>query len=120
MIFSEEFHNSRNAPTLERPPWDGLPVLMMADQKGEHMKLHELIMKCKNLLDVNDAAEERYAAEPENIEAEKAFDETYKAFFEAYMEAVNYIVAITAGKINFNRAKYLVTIKLDEMKRKGI
>lgn len=84
------------------------------------MKLHELIAKCKNLMDVNDAAEERYAAEPENIEAEKAFDETYKAFFNAYMEAVNCIVAITAGKIDFNRAKYLVTIKLDEMKRKGI
>mgnify|MGYP002677560814 CR=1 FL=1 len=95
-------------------------MLMMADQKGECMKLHELIMKCKNLLDVNDAAEERYAAEPENTEAEKAFDETYKAFFNAYMEAVNCIVAITAGKINFNRAKYLVTIKLDEMKRKEI
>nr|DAO46218.1 MAG TPA: hypothetical protein [Bacteriophage sp.] len=27
--------NSRNAPFLERPPWDGLPVLMMADQKGK-------------------------------------------------------------------------------------
>lgn len=119
MIFSEEFHNSRNVPTLGRPPRDGLPVLMMADQKGKRMKLHELIVKCKKLMDVNDVAEERYAAEPENIEAEKEFDETYKAFFDAYMAAVNYIVAITAGKINFNRAKYLVTIKLDEMKRRG-
>lgn len=86
----------------------------------KEMKLHELIVKCKKLMDVNDVTEERYAAEPENIEAEKEFDETYKAFFDAYMAAVNYIVAITAGKINFNRAKYLVTIKLDEMKRKGI
>ena len=69
--------------------------------------------------DRNDVAEERYAAEPENIEAEKEFDGSYKAFFDAYMAAVNYILAITAGKINFNRAKYLVTIKLDEMKRRG-
>lgn len=29
---------SRNAPILERPPRDGLPVLMMADQKGKNMK----------------------------------------------------------------------------------
>lgn len=93
---------------------------MMADQKGKRMKLHELIVKCKKLMDINDEAEERYAAEPENIEAEKAFDKTYRAFWNAYMAAVNCIVEVTAGKIDFNRAKYLVTIKLDEMKRKGI
>ena len=29
---------SRNAPDLERPPRDGLPVLMMTDQKGKYMK----------------------------------------------------------------------------------
>ena len=58
----------------------------------KEMKLHELIVKCKKLMDVNDVAEERYAAEPENIEAEKEFDETYKAFFDAYMAAVNYIL----------------------------
>nr|DAL47689.1 MAG TPA_asm: hypothetical protein [Caudoviricetes sp.] len=26
---------SRNAPILERQPWDGRPALMMADQKGK-------------------------------------------------------------------------------------
>lgn len=26
---------SRNAPESERQPWDGLPALMMADQKGK-------------------------------------------------------------------------------------
>lgn len=36
------------------------------------------------------------------------------------MEAVNYIVEITAGKVDFHQAKKLVTIKLDEMQKKGI
>lgn len=31
---------SRNAPILERPPRDGLPVLMMADQKGKKYEIH--------------------------------------------------------------------------------
>lgn len=84
------------------------------------MKLYELIDNAKKLLDENDKAEKEYDVNPENEEAEKAFDETYKAFWNAYMKAVNYIVEITAGKIDFHRAKYLVTIKLDEMKRKGI
>ena len=54
----------------------------------KEMKLHELIVKCKKLMDINDEAEERYAAEPENIEAEKAFDKTYRAFWNAYMASV--------------------------------
>ena len=84
------------------------------------MKLWEMIDEAKRLLDKKDIAERLYDADPENAEAEKAFDESYKAFWNAYMAAVNCIVEVTAGKIDFNRAKYLVTIKLDEMKRKGI
>ncbi len=84
------------------------------------MKLWEMIDEAKRLLDKNDIAERLYDADPENAKAEKAFDESYKAFWNAYMAAVNCIVEVTAGKIDFNRAKYLVTIKLDEMKRKGI
>ena len=30
---------SRNAPNSERPPWNGRPVLMMADQKGRNMSI---------------------------------------------------------------------------------
>ena len=84
------------------------------------MKFYELIDTARKLLDENDKAEREYDANPENAEAEKAFDESYKAFWSTYMEAVNYIVEITAGKVDFHQAKKLVTIKLDEMQKKGI
>lgn len=84
------------------------------------MKLYELIDEAKRLLDKNDIAERLYDADPENAEVEKAFDETYKAFWGAYMIAVNYIVAITGGKVDFHQAKKLVSIKLDEMQEKGL
>lgn len=84
------------------------------------MKLWEMIDEAKRLLDKNDIAERLYDADPENAEAEKAFDESYKAFWNAYMEAVNYIVEITAGKVDFHSAKKLVTLKLDEMQQKGM
>lgn len=84
------------------------------------MKLWEMIDEVKRLLDKNDIAERLYDADPENAEVEKAFDETYKAFWDAYMIAVNYIVAITGGKVDFHQAKKLVSIKLDEMQEKGL
>ena len=83
------------------------------------MKLWKMIDEAKKLLDENDEAEKAYEADQENTEAEKTFDKTYKAFWNAYMAAVNYIVEITAGKVDFQRAKMLVTIKLDEMQKKN-
>ena len=38
---------------MERPPWDGLPVLMMADQKGKFMRTYE-----QDLRELNITAEE--------------------------------------------------------------
>lgn len=84
------------------------------------MKLYELIDESKRLLDKNDIAERLYDEDPENAEAEKAFGETYKAFFNAYMAAVNYIVGITGRKVDFNQAKKLVSVKLDEMQEKSL
>lgn len=84
------------------------------------MKLYELIDKSKRLLDKNDIAKRLYDEDPENAEAEKAFGETYKAFFNAYMAAVNYIVGITGRKVDFNQAKKLVSVKLDEMQEKSL
>lgn len=84
------------------------------------MKLYELIDESKRLLDKNDIAKRLYDEDPENAEAEKAFGETYKAFFNAYMAAVNYIVGITGRKVDFNQAKKLVSVKLDEMQEKSL
>ena len=41
------FTVSRNAPASERQPRDGLPALMMADQKGEKNDIHGKITETK-------------------------------------------------------------------------
>lgn len=72
------------------------------------MKLYELINEYYRLSDVCDNAE---------LEKEKAFDKAYKAQFDKYIECANYIVNCTGGKVNFDRAKYLVNVKREEMKK---
>lgn len=48
---------------------------------------------------------------------EKAFDKAYEKEFNKYIECANYIVNCTCGKVNFDRAKYLVNVKCEEVKR---
>ena len=49
--------------------------------------LLEKLQKLEQLEKIADIAEERYTEEPENAELENAFDEAYKAEFEAYINA---------------------------------
>lgn len=81
------------------------------------MKLYELINEYYRLSDVCDNAELEYEKAPEDTEKEKAFDKAYKAQFDKYIECANYIVNCTGGKVNFDRAKYLVNVKREEMKK---
>lgn len=81
------------------------------------MKLYELINEYCELAKICDAAESDYEKNPESIEAEEAFDKAYKKEFDKYIECANYIVNCTGGKVNFDRAKYLVNVKCAEIKR---
>ena len=60
-------------------------------------------------------ADEAYNADPENPEAEAAFDEAYEEEFKLYMEAAEEIVKMTAGKINFETAKAMIKTKRSEL-----
>ena len=81
------------------------------------MKLYELINEYCELAKICDAAESDYEKNPESVEAEEAFDKAYKKEFDKYIECANYIVNCTGGKVNFGRAKYLVNVKFEEIKR---
>lgn len=80
------------------------------------MKLYELINEYCELARICDATESDYEKNPESVEAEEAFDKAYKKEFDKYIECANYIVNCTRGKIDFNRAKYLVNVKYAEIK----
>lgn len=77
--------------------------------------LLEKIKKLEQLEKVADEAEARYTEEPENTELENAFDEAYKAEFDAYISAAKYIEYMTGGKVDFMKAKELIQTKRAEL-----
>jgi hypothetical protein len=77
--------------------------------------LFDKIKKLEQLEKVADEAENRWTAEPENAELESAFDEAYKAEFNAYISAAKYIEHITGGAVDFMAAKELIQTKRAEL-----
>lgn len=77
--------------------------------------LLEKLKKLEQLEKVADEAEARYTEEPENAELEIAFDEAYKAEFDAYINAARYIEYITGGAVDFMKAKELIQTKRMEL-----
>lgn len=77
--------------------------------------LLEKIKKLEQLEKAADEAENRWTAEPENTELESAFDEAYKAEFDAYISAAKYIEYMTGGEINFMTAKKMIQTKRAEL-----
>ena len=77
--------------------------------------LLEKIKRLEQLEKVADEAEARYTEEPENAELENAFDEAYKAEFDAYISAAKYIECMTGGKVDFMKAKELIQTKRAEL-----
>lgn len=97
--------------TVEFPPSTGTapPVLMRQGRKERMVNfmkiLFEKIKKLEQLERIANEAEARYTEQPESAELESAFDEAYKAEFEAYIGAAKYIEYMTGGEINFMTAK---------------
>lgn len=77
--------------------------------------LLEKIKKLEQLEKAADEAESRYKEEPENAEFESAFDEAYKAEFDAYISAAKYIEYMTGGAVDFMKAKELIQTKRAEL-----
>lgn len=61
-------------------------------------------------------ADTKYEANPEDEELEKAFDEAYKAEFEAFEALANEIVKITGGQIEKATASTMIRAKRNELK----
>lgn len=81
------------------------------------MILLEKIKKLEQLEKAADEAEAKYTKEPENAELESAFDEAYKAEFDAYINAARYIEYMTGGAVDFMKAKKLIQTKRAELLR---
>lgn len=77
--------------------------------------LLEKIKKLEQLEKIADEAEARYTEQPENAELEIAFDEAYKAEFDAYINAAKYIEYMTSGNIDFMTAKKMIQTKRAEL-----
>ena len=80
----------------------------------------ELLKKLEKFEELEAAAnkkDEAYEAEPENTEAEAAFDKAYKAEFQAMEELLNGIVELTNGQIDTETAKKMLFTKRAELKK---
>lgn len=77
--------------------------------------LLEKIKKLEQLEKVANEAESRWTEQPESEELENAFDEAYKAEFDAYISAAKYIEYMTGGAVDFMKAKELIQTKRAEL-----
>lgn len=77
--------------------------------------MKELLRKLAAAEERANKADEAYSADPENLEAEEAFDKAYEEEFKLYMEAAEGIVKISEGKINFETAKAMIKTKRSEL-----
>ena len=79
--------------------------------------LLEKLQKLERMEEIANHAEADYEREPENAELESAFEEAYKAEFDAYINAAKYIEYITGGAVDFMKAKELIQTKRAELLR---
>lgn len=77
--------------------------------------LLEKLEKLEQLEKAADEAAARYTEQPESKELENAFDEAYKAEFDAYINAAKYIEYMTGGAVDFMTAKKLIQTKRAEL-----
>ena len=77
--------------------------------------LLEKLQNLNKLEKIADIAESKYAQDPQNTDLENAFDEAYKAEFEAYINAAKYIEYMTDGNIDFMTAKKMIQTKRAEL-----
>lgn len=74
-------------------------------------KLEELA----RLEEIANKADDEMMADPTNEDKEKAFDEAYKAEFDAFIAVANLIVKMTNGQIDEKTARTMVRTKRNEI-----
>lgn len=74
-------------------------------------KLEELAI----LEEIANKADDEMMEDPTNEEKEKAFDEAYKAEFDAFMAVASLIVKMTDGQVDEKTARTMVRTKRNEI-----
>lgn len=78
--------------------------------------MKELLKRLEEAERKANIADTEYEANPEDQELEKAFDEAYKAEFEAFEALANEIVKTTGGQIEKATASTMIRAKRNELK----
>lgn len=89
----------------------------LRERKASGKELLKKLEKFEELEAAANKKDEAYEAEPENTEAEAAFDKAYKAEFQAMEELLNGIVELTNGQIDTETAKKMLFTKRAELKK---
>ncbi len=117
-FYGVEYHFTRTDDYFGCCTNDGEDFLFRFEREKKSGK--ELLKKLEKFEELEAAANKKdkaYEAEPENTEAEAAFDKAYKAEFQAMEELLNGIVELTNGQIDTETAKKMLFTKRAELKK---
>lgn len=78
-------------------------------------ELKKRLEELARLEEIANRADDAMMADPTNEEKEKAFDEAYKAEFDAFTAVANLIVKMTNGQIDEKTTRIMVRTKRNEI-----
>ncbi len=78
-------------------------------------ELKKRLEELARLEEIANRADDAMMADPTNEEKEKAFDEAYKAEFDAFIAVASLIVKTTSGQIDEKTARAMVRTKRNEI-----
>lgn len=84
-------------------------------KENAQQTLKRLISEFSKLEEIANKADDEMMEDPTNEEKERAFDEAYKAEFDAFMAVSNLIVKMTNGQIDEKTARTMVRAKRNEI-----
>ena len=118
-FYGVEYHLTRTDDYFGCCTEDGEDFLFRfeRERKASGKELLKKLEKFEELEAAANKKDEAYEAEPENTEAEAAFDKAYKAEFQAMEELLNGIVELTNGEIDTVTGKKMLFTKRAELKK---
>lgn len=78
-------------------------------------ELKKRLEELERLEEIANKADDEMMADPTNEEKEKAFDEAYKAEFNAFTAVANLIVKMTNGQIDEKTARTMIRTKRNDI-----
>lgn len=78
-------------------------------------ELKKRLEELERLEEIANKADDEMMADPTSEEKERAFDEAYKAEFDAFMAVASLIVKMTDGQVDEKTARTMVRTKRNEI-----